>query len=69
MTAPRSRDRGRTRDDTRPVAAYTTGAPPAADTPHRRCACGGAYRDTDDSRAAHRAVFGHRPITPAAKDN
>jgi hypothetical protein len=47
----------------RPAAGYATGPPPK-DTPVLRCACGGQYRDADDSRAAHLAVFGHRPVTP-----
>jgi hypothetical protein len=51
-----------TRTD-RPQAGYATGPPPARDSAVLRCPCGGQYRDTTESRAAHLTVFGHRPIT------
>lgn len=67
MTRPGSRDHPRQPTGDRPAASYATGTPDR-DAPMRQCACGAVYRDHDDGHAAHRTVFGHRPIRkPAPK--
>jgi hypothetical protein len=65
MTRPGSRDHGRRTTTDRPAVSYATGTPDL-DAPMRHCACGAAYRDHDTGHAAHRTVFGHRPIRKTA---
>lgn len=67
MTRRGSRADGRTPDADRPAATYTTYEPPK-DAPILQCACGGMYRDYEDSRTAHHKVFGHRPIRKPAPE-
>jgi hypothetical protein len=45
----------------RPAQAARDAYRPAEGTPLAYCACGAAYLDDPPSRAAHLAVFGHRP--------
>ena len=42
------------------MAALANSVPAEAQT--LTCACGGRYRDHPESKSAHQAVFGHRPI-------
>lgn len=60
--ASRNRPRdSRKRDFAVPYMAGAATTVPA-DTQTLTCRCGGRYRDHPESKAAHQAVFGHRPI-------
>lgn len=65
MTRRGSRTEGRQPGDDRPAASYATGTPDR-DGPMRACACGAVYRDSLTGAAAHRTVFGHRPVRKPA---
>lgn len=52
----------------RPAQAARDAYQPAEGTPLLTCGCGAAYLDDPPSRAAHLAVFGHRPQRQPTKE-
>lgn len=70
MSGPASANGHRPRrKPSRPADWASTAYQPSPDTPLLACAsprCGAKYFDDEPSRAAHVAVFGHRPRPPAA---